>query len=385
VSIDRFFSRIQGSAPVSFGTGRQRSGAWNTETVRELLKGCVNYFKRLIGRIPWQRRLTVGFWGNETEAIFAVSLLGIGVVVFIWCVVTQWMAGLVSPWTDLVPRILGMVFSGAIIILGGFRLIRALYSTAGSPEHRSRFLQRALDLDYLKALDPALTSAPTVPKLPPGRIGNGERLRFRINDSKQSRGRWLGLAAFALLMLGVCTVLVAVVWEQWEVLGLERLLMTSAVLVVLVGVTGGLLWKTGRSLVEQIQLGPTRVELSHHPLVPGIDFQIYFQQVGKIRLEKLGLVLECFEQTTYQQGTNICTHRQTTFEQTLIQSEGVQLSEDEPRHQVEFHLPDNAMHSFLSASNQIGWRLVVKGKKSGCPEFTREFPILVLPKSVARP
>lgn len=295
------------------------------------------------------------------------------------------MDGVLSPWTNWLPKILGMIFSGAIVFLGGFRLIRALYSNAGSPEHRSRFLQQALDLDYWKAFDPSLTSAPTIPKLPRGRVGVGERLRFRINDSKQARGRWLGLAAFALMMLGVCTVLGAVVWEQWRVLGFERLLMTSGVLVVVAGVTGGLLWKTGRSLVDQIQLGPTRVELSQHPLVPGNDYQVYFQQVGKIRLEKLALVLECFEQTTYQQGTDICTHRQTTFEQSLIQSEGVQLTEQEPRHQVEFHLPDDAMHSFLSASNQIGWRLVVKGKKSGCPEFKREFPVLVLPKSVARP
>jgi hypothetical protein len=345
----------------------------------------VNYLKQLLKRVPWQRRLTVGYWGNETEAIFSVSLLGIGFVVLIWCIVTQWMAGPLAPQGELIQRILGMIFSGAILLLGAFRLVRTLYANAGSPEHRSRFLQQALDLDYLKAFEPVQTSAPTVPKLPPGRVTTGQRLRYRIQGATPSRGRWLGLAVFALLMLGVCTVLVAVLWEQWNVLGLERLLMTSAVLVVLVLVTGGLLWKTGRSLVEQIQLGPTYLELSHHPLMPGTDYQLYFQQVGKIRLESLGLVLECFEQTTYQQGTDICSHRQTTFEQILIQSDGVVLSEEEPRHQLEFRVPETAMHSFLSASNQIGWRLVVKGRKSGCPEFKREFPILVLPKSVARP
>lgn len=345
----------------------------------------MSYLKRLLDRIPWQRRLTVGFWGNETEAIFSGALLGIGFVVLIWCIVTQWMADPLAPRSELLQRILGMIFSVAIVVLGGFRLVRALYANSGSPEHRSRFLQQALDLDYLKAFDPVLTTAPNVPKIPPGRIGSGQRLRYRIQGSRQSRGRWLGLAAFAMLMLGVCTVLVAVVWEQREILGIERLLMTVSVLVVVVLVTGGLLWKTGQRLVEQIQLGPTCVELSHHPLVPGGEYQVYFQQVGKIRLEKLGLVLECFEQTTYQQGTDICTHRQTTFEQVLVESDGVQLTEQEPRHQIEFRVPDEAMHSFLSANNQIGWRLVVKGKKSGCPEFKREFPILVLPKSVGRP
>ncbi|MBL8889435.1 MAG: hypothetical protein JNL67_05620 [Planctomycetaceae bacterium] len=344
----------------------------------------MKYLKQLLARIPWQRRLTVGVWGNATEAVFSVSLVGVGLIVLVWCIVTQWLSGASSSGNELFQRVLGMVFSGAIVCVGGFRLVRVMYATSGSPEHRSRFLQQALDLDYLRTSEPMATSAPSVPQLPPGRLTAGQRLRFRVNQSTPSRGRLFGLVAFALLMLGVSTVLVAVIWEQWEVLPLDRLLMTASVLAVLVFVTFWLLWKTGRSLIEQFQLGLTRIELSGHPLTPGVEYQLYFQQTGEIRLEKLDLVLQCFEQTTYEQGTDICTHRETTFEQVLVETSGVQLSAEEPRHSLELRLPENAMHSFLSGNNQIGWQLVVKGKKKGCPEFKREFPILVFPKSVGR-
>lgn len=344
----------------------------------------MKYLRQVLDRIPWRRRLTVGVWGNATEAVFSVSLVGIGLIVLVWCVVTQWLSGASSSQNEFFQRILGMVFSGAIIGLGGIRLVRVMYANSGSPEHRSRFLQQALDLDYLRSSEPIATSAPSVPQLPPGRLVAGQRLRFRIKQSTPSRGRLSGLVAFALAMLGVSTVLVAVIWEQWEVLPLDRLLMTASVLAVLVSVTVWLLWKTGRSLIEQFQLGLTRIELSGHPISPGVDYQLFFQQTGEIRLEKLDLVLQCFEQTTYEQGTDICTHRETTYEQLLVETTGVQLSAEEPRHSLELRLPDSAMHSFLSDNNQIGWQLVVKGKKKGCPEFRREFPILVFPKSVAR-
>lgn len=344
----------------------------------------MKYLRQVLDRIPWRRRFKIGVWGNATEAVFSVSLVGIGLIVLVWCIVTQWLSGAASTQNELIQRILGMVFSGAIIGLGGFRLVRVMYASSGSPEHRSQFLQQALDLDYLRSSEPIATSAPSVPQLPPGRLAAGQRLRFRINQSTPSRGRLSGLVAFALLMLGVSTVLVAVISEQWEVLPLDRLLMTATVLIVLVSVTVWLLWKTGRSLIEQFQLGLTRIELSGHPISPGVDYQLFFQQTGEIRLEKLDLVLQCFEQTTYEQGTDICTHRETTYEQMLVETTGVQLSAEEPRYSLELRLPECAMHSFLSDNNQIGWQLVVKGKKKGCPEFRRDFPILVFPKSVGR-
>lgn len=341
-------------------------------------------WRETLSRWTWPRRVTAHFWGNATEAVFSVALTAIGLVVLTWSIASQFLGD--ADWNlgALLQRGLGVVLSGALVLIGAVRLLRVLYLGSGSPEQRSQFLQRAWESDYLRPFELTSTDLPAVPRLSAGRIVAGQRLRFRLVGVALSRGRWLGLAAFALGMLGVCTVLVAVIWEQWDVLARERWLMTLAVLVVLVAVTAMLLWKTGRDLVQQIQLGPTSVELSQHPLLPGSPCQIFFQQVGEIRLDKLQVVLECSEQATYQQGTDVVTHRQTVYEQTLWEQSKVQLSDREPREQWEFELPAVAMHSFTSASNQILWRIIVKGVKQGCREFRREFPILVLPRSAGR-
>lgn len=341
-------------------------------------------WREKLRRWTWPRRVTAQFWGNATEAVFSVALTAIGLVVLTWSIASQFLGD--ADWNlgALLQRGLGVALSAALVLIGAVRLLRVLYLSTGSPEQRSQFLQRAWESDYLRPFELTSTDLPGVPRLSAGRIVSGQRLRYRLVGVALSRGRWLGLAAFALGMLGVCTVLGAVIWEQWEVLARERWLATMAVLAVLVAVTGMLLRKTGRDLVEQIQLGPTVVELSQHPLLPASPCQIFFQQVGEICLDKLQVVLECSEQATYQQGTDVVTHRQAVQEQILWEQSRVQLSEREPREQWEFELPAAAMHSFTSASNQILWRIIVKGVKQGCREFRREFPILVLPRSVGR-
>jgi hypothetical protein len=178
--------------------------------------------------------------------------------------------------------------------------------------------------------------------------------------------------------------LVAVIRDQWAQMGLQRLSLTLGVLTVLAVVTAWLLRKTGRNLVEQIQLGPTIVEISQHPLLPGSDYQFFFQQLGEIRLERVEVVLECFEQSTYQQGTDVCTHQHSAYSQVLARLNDVSLNDPDSWREGEFHLPASAMHSFSSSNNRIGWRFVVKGAKAGCPEFKREYPILVLPRLDAR-
>jgi len=337
-----------------------------------------------LSRWLWPRRVTAQFWGNATEAVFSVSLMAVGLVVLTWCLASQFLGEAGWNLGALLQRGLGVALSGVLVLIGGFRLLRVLYLSNSSPEQRSQFLQRAWESDYLRSFELTSTDLPSVPRLEVGRIVAGQRLRYRLVGVALSRGRWLGLATFALGMLGVCTVLMAVIWDQWEGLARERWLMTLAVLGVLVAVTGALLWKTGRDLVEQIQLGPTVVELAQHPLLPGSPCQIFFQQVGEIRLDKLQLVLECLEQATYQQGTDMVTHRHAVYEQTLWEQQKVQLSDSEPREQLEFEMPAAAMHSFSSGNNQILWRIIVKGVKQGCREFKREFPILVLPMSAGR-
>jgi len=340
----------------------------------------VSYLRRFVSRFPWQRRVTKNFWGNASDAVFSVILLGVGFVLLTWFAVGLVIAGRDMALVALATRIVGILFSGSVALIGTFRLIRVLYVNSGSPEHRSQFLQQAFDLEYLRPFETAQSATPTVPQLAPGQIGHGQRLKFRLLSRDLSRGRLGGLAVFSIVMLGVCTVLVAVIWDQWNQMGLQRLSLTLGFLVVLAVVTGWLLRKTGRHLVTQIQLGPTILELSQHPLLPGGDYQFFFQQFGEIQLERLEVVLECVEQSTYRQGTDMCTHQHTAYSEVLAELNDVQLADPGAYLEVDFQLPAAAMHSFSSSNNRIGWRFVVKGAKPGCLEFKREFPILVLPR-----
>lgn len=343
------------------------------------------YIRRLAGRyLPWDRRLTRSFWGNATEAIFAATLIGVGLVLVTWFVATQVLAGLSGQWAGTLQRSLGIAVSSSLMLLGVFRLLRVFYANTGSQEHRSRFWQQAFDLDYLRPQDSVEQAFPNIPAVELGALGPGSRLRFRLVGLQPSRGRLLGLAAFSFLMLGVCTVLLAVMRDQWTQLSWERIAMTISVQCVLVGVTAWLLMKTGKGLVTQSQVGESSVELSHHPLLPGQDYQVYFHQIGEIRLEKLCLLLECWEQTTFQEGTDVCSQEHTSYSAELAEMTNVELREEGASGIYPLRLPEDAMHSFVAENNRIGWRVVLVGKPQGGREFRREFPFVVRPVSGAR-
>ena len=42
-------------------------------------------------------------------------------------------------------------------------------------------------------------------------------------------------------------------------------------------------------------------------------------------------------------------------------------------------IPADAMHSFSSENNAVQWRIVVRALPDRWPEFTRVFPVVVLP------
>jgi len=330
---------------------------------------------------PWRRRFSRSFWGNATEAVFSIVLLCLGLVVLIWCLVGLWQSWNQMTFGVFGQVVIGVLLSSGLVVIGGFRLIRVLYENAGSQEQRSLLWQQALDREYLRPLDTVVQEFPTVPSLASHRLGTGSQLRYRLVGIRQSRSRWLGLVGFSLLMLGVSTVLGAVVWDEWPGLKLDRLILMLSCLAGLVLVTAWLLWKTGKQLVDQVQLGPTQLEISRHPLVPGEEYQVFFCQNGEIRLESLKISLECFEQSTYQQGTDCCTQQQTAYRQNIAEFHAVTLANQALQHQCEFQVPAGAMHSFAAGSNSVGWRLVVSGVKPGCQEFRREFPIIVVPAS----
>ena len=46
---------------------------------------------------------------------------------------------------------------------------------------------------------------------------------------------------------------------------------------------------------------------------------------------------------------------------------------------IQFRVPDQAMHSFRSLHNAVGWRLVLRGVPDRWPAFLRVFPLVIVP------
>jgi hypothetical protein len=99
-----------------------------------------------------------------------------------------------------------------------------------------------------------------------------------------------------------------------------------------------------------------------------------------LRLKLLEVVLLCQEEATFSQGTNIQTERKTVYEQRLLRQRGVEVGANQPFEcELEFQIPDNAMHSFSSANNRVLWKIIVQGSARGWPGFHQTFPIVVHP------
>lgn len=326
-----------------------------------------------------QRRWTQNFWGNTTEVVFAGVLVMIGLMVLAWSLVGQ-----LQQWPGYVPFSWGRwIIRGTLCLgligVGLFRLARILFLHSGSAEQRSNFLSQALfDLDYLRTNPSTSQPFPAI-RLRNSRLRVGQHLRYAIESNHPRRLRIWGLAFFSLLMVVVSTVNLANAWGDLQYGQIDRLALTILLLIAMLGLTIWLVWQTGKTLFREVRLGPTILELSDHPLRIGEKFDFFLRQTGDIRLDRIQVLLECREEVTYQQGTDVCNDQKLIRSDCVADYREIDLSRGAFQKRFVVPLPTGVMHSFDAPSNQIAWYAVVSGDHQGCPEFQREFPIIVVP------
>jgi hypothetical protein len=135
-----------------------------------------------------------------------------------------------------------------------------------------------------------------------------------------------------------------------------------------------------RELVRDATVGATIVEVSDHPWRPGEHYELFLNQGGRLEFSRLEIRLVCEERATYSQGTNTRTERACTFNEQLLQREGLEIGKAQPfEGRCEITLPPQSMHSFVADHNEIVWRLVVQGAGEQKRGFERSFPIVVYP------
>ena len=321
-----------------------------------------------------------GWWTGITEVTIAACLILLGVVLFAGFVT----ANVLSPVPDdfyswLLNYFMKPVISFAVGAIGLFMMYKAFLAVGASAERRGALMSRANQMELLNEIRRIRGDLPNVPSKS-NSPREGKTLPYRIEASRQSL--WGLLTAGLLCLVFVITVAVLVV-TAYVKFNMERTdWVAGGVAIPTMFAATWSFYRFLKQLLKTISIGPTIIEMKTYPVVPGRVNKVFLAQSGRLRLNVLDVHLVCIEEATFNQGTNTLTEKNRIFSQRLFRKRGIQLVSRKPfQAEFEFALPNGAMHSFQSSSNRISWQIEVHGQAKGFPKVTRNFEIIVIPKS----
>lgn len=321
---------------------------------------------------------TRGWWAGVFEVTLAAVLILIGVV---WLVTTITLVVLDSPRSEFymsVPYVvLQLLLASAMIFIGGYLAWVSVWKIGTSTERRKALISQATQLDLLNEIRGRRANLPTVPAnaKPPS---PGTTFGYRLRATRRNLWGLFGAAAVFVLFVGLAAALVIIAWYKFQ---MGRTDYFAGGLAIPFSIAA--IWAFGyfiRQLLKLTSIGPTAVEISDYPIVPGREYRVLLRQQGRHRLKLLDVVLICQEEAKFSQGTNIRTERKTVYCNRLFRRRGLTVSVKEP-FSAEFPLqiPGDAMHSFSSESNRVQWKIEICGQAKGFPRVRRSFEIIVLP------
>lgn len=262
----------------------------------------------------------------------------------------------------------------AFMAVGIGGLIYQFLTWGKSTEHRA-MLQQSTNLDLF---DPRRSLNP-YPAIPEDEAANspGTMLKYRIPTAQPG---W-NTIILTLVCVGWNAM---VVWFVYRAvvghLSSRGDVVLTVGLVPFVIVGGYLLVQTAKQLMVSTGIEPTILEISDHPLYPGARYEVYLYQPGRLKFQRLRVLLTCDEEATFRQGTNTRTHVQRVVEREVFRREAFELRTPEPfAARFDLTVPDGAMHSFLSPHNSVKWKLVVRVELHNWPDFERAFTLIVHP------
>ena len=130
-------------------------------------------------------------------------------------------------------------------------------------------------------------------------------------------------------------------------------------------------------------IGPTRIEISDHPLRPGGEYALFIAQTGSMHLKNLEVTLLCEEEATYRQGTNTITDTQAVVCDRVLSQADISMGPGQPYEEhCQLQVPVGGMHSFQGLNNRISWKLSVYAHVARRPDYTRNFSVIVVPAKV---
>jgi hypothetical protein len=342
-----------------------------------------NLFK-ILGKKKGLRQSGSKRWAIAVEVAFSTALLLLGLVALAVVIVIQirrssaeqWYF---SPWIFVVS----LVVVGAFVAIGIARMLAVLWKVGASAERRGAIVSRARDVELLNQLTSESQQFPTIPLEYQFALPRGDRLRFRLASYGSTRWTLLTVGSASAFSAMIATALIVLVIDtalrgapDWigAVLAAALTLATIWLLVQFV-----------KRLLAQTAVGPTDLEISDMPLSAGQSYTVFLSQPARVRLRLLEVALECEEQSTFRQGTDIRTESLVVYSQLLFRKRGLEPEENQIfQTAINVSIPDQAMHSFRSKNNSIHWRLRLTATVTGWAPIERRFPIVVVPQLAAR-
>jgi hypothetical protein len=192
------------------------------------------------------------------------------------------------------------------------------------------------------------------------------------------------LALACIFWNGIVTVLVAVAVNN-HLDGRPDWWLTISILPFVLGGVGLLVYFV-RQLGITSGIGPTVLEVAEHPLRPGKQYELFVSQSGRFHVDWLTVDLVSEENALYRQGTHARTETRRVYQAEIFRREGFDIGGGAPfETRCALEIPARAMHTFRSEHNEVHWKLLVRGRAEGWPEFTREFSVIVYPRNGSPP
>ena len=266
----------------------------------------------------------------------------------------------------------------SFIAIGGGGLTYTLWHWGTSAERRSAIAQRAASIDLLNDPIGQRGDFPQIPSDTDWKSSPGTKLAYRLPIGSAPGWQLFAVFATCLIWNGITSVFVVFAIRSHLQGRPEWFLTIFIIPFVVIGIV--IIYALIRQLLITTGVGPTRMEISQHPLQPGSECELYLSQEGRLKMNTLEVLLVCDEQATYRQGTDTRTDHRRVFKRSVYRRDNFEIDQAVPfEQQWKIRVPENVMHSFKSTHNEVKWKLLVKANLAGWPDFEREYPVLVFP------
>jgi hypothetical protein len=266
----------------------------------------------------------------------------------------------------------------AFVLIGAGGLVYTISTWGKSAERRAAKGHKANNGSVKQPNGKLRIEYPHVPSGANITDSPGTKLAFRLPTTS---GRTWGMAvmlATCVLWNGIVAVFVVVAVNGFLRGRPDWLLTIFVVPFLAVGI--GLIVYFIRQFVLTTGPGLTLLEISDQPLHPGGHYRLFLSQTGRLRVQSLEMELVCEEEARYQHGTNTRTETRCVYRQPVLQHRRFEVRPVAPfEAECELDVPAEAMHSFKADHNEVRWKLVVKGRAEGWPDYERSFPVIVHP------